>query len=162
MSVLAYIGLGSNLGDPQATVGQALDALQRLPKSRLIAHSSLYCSAPVGLISQDDFVNAAAQLETTLTANELLTELFKIEERFGRLRSYRNAPRTLDLDLLLYGDTVMESPTLTLPHPRLHERAFVLYPLLELDPKLTMPGLGAASALITACGDQRINKIGTV
>lgn len=156
---VAYVALGANLGDPVATVRAAALALAGLPDSRLIAVSSLYRTAPVGLLGQPDFINAVAALETTLPPGALLDELFAIEARFGRQRSVRNAPRTLDLDLLLHGATRCDDSRLTLPHPRMHERAFVLAPLAEIAPQLDIPGHGPAAGLLRACADQRIERV---
>jgi 2-amino-4-hydroxy-6-hydroxymethyldihydropteridine diphosphokinase len=157
---LAYIALGANLGDPMATINAALVALANLPGSRLTASSSLYRTAPVGLKNQPDFINAVAVLDTELSAEQLLDELFAIEIRFGRRRSIPNAPRTLDLDLLLHGDTVQEHSRLTLPHPRMHLRAFVLVPLLEIAPNIVIPGRGHGRDLLGDVGvDQSIEQI---
>ncbi len=155
---LAYIALGSNLGDPLGTVQAALLALERLPGTTLVAASSLYRSAPVGLKNQPDFINAVAAADTGLAAPALLEELFAIEARFGRRRDFHHAPRTLDLDLLLYGDEVRTDARLTLPHPRMHERAFVLAPLVEIAPECVIPGHGRAAALLESCRDQRITR----
>lgn len=130
-----FVGLGANLGDAQATLQGALDQLGRLPDTRLVATSSLYRTAPVDA-SGPDFLNAVAELRTGLEPHALLAQLQAIELRHGRERPYRNAPRTLDLDLLRYGDRRLSTPTLTLPHPRMDERAFVLVPLAELAPEL--------------------------
>lgn len=159
ISRIAYVALGANLGDPVATVTAAFDALTNIPDSRLDATSSLYRTAPVGLRNQPDFINAAARLETRLDAPDLLEALFAIEARFGRRRSVPNAPRTLDLDLLLHGDSVVATPRLTLPHPRLHERAFVLAPLLEIAPEIMIPGRGSGAALLAACASQRVARL---
>lgn len=132
--VTAFVGIGANLGDAQATVRGAVAALGRLPETRLVAASRLYRSAPVDA-GGPDFINAVAQVETTLTAPALLAQLQRLEQDAGRERPYRNAPRTLDLDLLLFGDGRIASPALTVPHPRLAERAFVLLPLHELAPE---------------------------
>lgn len=131
--LIAYVGLGANLGDPQATLRWALDALAHTPGVRLVQASSLYRSAPVDA-NGPDFVNAVAKIATTLNAMALLQALQRIEDAAGRERPYRNAPRTLDLDLLLYGDAQIDSPTLTVPHPRMHQRAFVLLPMQEVAP----------------------------
>ena len=155
----AYIALGANLDDPIATVHAAIEALRGMPNSQLISTSSLYRTAPVGLHHQPDFINAVVSVETQLGAQYLLDELFAIEARFGRLRSVRNAPRTLDLDLLLYGDTVSEDPQLTLPHPRMHQRAFVLAPLAEIAPDLSLPGHGDIQDLLRACSGQQIESL---
>jgi 2-amino-4-hydroxy-6-hydroxymethyldihydropteridine diphosphokinase len=131
-----FVGLGANLGDDLAGCLQsAVDALARLPATRLVAVSRIWRSAPVDALGPD-YLNAVAQLETTLAPEALLTGLQAIEQQHGRERPYPNAPRTLDLDLLLHGDTQCQSERLTLPHPRLGQRAFVLKPLLELDPTL--------------------------
>ena len=145
--VLAYVALGANLGDAEATVRAAISALGRLPDTRLVAASSLYRTAPLDVPEpQPDYINAVARVATALPPHALLDELLALEARFGRVRPYRWAPRALDLDLLLYGELVLASSRLTLPHPRLHRRAFVLEPLLELDPFLEAPGLGPLSA----------------
>jgi len=137
-AVTAFIGMGGNLGQARTTVLAAIDALAQLPQTQLIASSPLYGSAPLGENADGpNYVNAVAQLRTTLSADALLHELHRIEGAFGRARSYKNAPRTLDLDILLYGDTVCHTDTLTLPHPRMHERAFVLYPLFDLKPDIS-------------------------
>lgn len=155
----AYIALGANLGDPALTVQAAIEALRDLPQSQLIAPSSLYRTAPVGLKNQPDFINAVVSVETQLDANRLLDELFAIEARFGRRRSIKNAPRTLDLDLLLHGDTLCSSAKLTLPHPRMHQRAFVLAPLTEIAPDIEIPGHGSAASLLQQCEDQQIESM---
>ncbi len=143
-----FVGLGANLGDALATVREAFDALGTLPQTTCVARSSLYRSAPVDA-QGSDYINAVVQLRTGLSPLALLDALQGIEDRFGRERPYRNAPRTLDLDLLLYGQRRIVSPRLTVPHPRLHERAFVLVPLAEIAPDLALP--------IPA--DQRIERI---
>jgi 2-amino-4-hydroxy-6-hydroxymethyldihydropteridine diphosphokinase len=156
----AYIGLGSNQGEPRTRIDQAFAELDRLPATRLAARSPLYSSAPLDAPGQPDFVNAVAAVETELSAAQLLEALQAIESRHGRERPHRNAPRTLDLDLLLFGDTACASHELTLPHPRMHERAFVLRPLLDLDPRAEVPGRGSARALLRACAAQDIERIG--
>lgn len=132
--VRAYVALGANLGDAQATVARALADLGGLPQTRLVARSSLYRSAPIDA-GGPDFINAVAGLETQLAPLDLLDELQRLELEAGRERPYRNAPRTLDLDLLLYGDAGIGEPRLVVPHPRMHERAFVLLPLAEIAPE---------------------------
>jgi 2-amino-4-hydroxy-6-hydroxymethyldihydropteridine diphosphokinase len=159
VSTRAYVALGSNLGDPLATVQAAFEALRTLPDSVLVAASPLYRSAPVGLRNQPDFINGVAALDTQLTAEVLLEELFAIEARFGRKRDFHHAPRTLDLDLLLFGCETRASPRLDLPHPRMHERAFVLLPLLDLAPGIAIPGRGPASELMQACREQKLTKL---
>ncbi|WP_137896702.1 2-amino-4-hydroxy-6-hydroxymethyldihydropteridine diphosphokinase [Ramlibacter sp. 2FC] len=150
--VRAYVALGANLGDAAASVRQALDALGRLPGTRLLSRSRLYRSAP-HQASGPDFINAVAELETRLPAPELLQALQALEQAAGRERPYPNAPRTLDLDLLLYGEARIASPRLTVPHPRMGERAFVLLPLAEIAPeRVPAPALAAV-------GDQSITAL---
>ena len=136
--VTAFIGLGANLGDPPRTLAQALQALATLADSELVRSSRIYRSAPVDA-GGPDYFNAVAEVRTRLTAPELLRALQSLEQAAGRERPYRNAPRTLDLDLLLYGDGRIASEALTVPHPRLRERAFVLLPLAELAPERVAP-----------------------
>lgn len=156
--VRAFIGVGANLGFSRDAVLNALLDLERLPDSEFIAASSLYRSTPVDA-EGPDFINAVAEIETGLSASDLLHALLAIEKAHGRVRTTRNAPRTLDLDLLLHGDTVSNTAELTLPHARLTERAFVLMPLLEIDPGLQIPGAGPASALFEAVEDQDIERL---
>ena len=130
----SYIALGANLGDAAGTIRQAMEAIGRLPDTQLMRRSSLYRTAPVDAVGPD-YVNAVVEVATALTAPALLQRLQQLERDAGRERSYRNAPRTLDLDLLLYGDARMQSPAVTLPHPRMAERAFVLVPLAEIAPR---------------------------
>lgn len=155
----AFIGLGSNLADPQEQVAHALDALDALPQTRLLKKSSLYRSAPVGYLDQPDFINAAALVETELTPRALLDALLALELECGRTREFRNAPRTLDLDLLLYDDLVHHEHGLTVPHPQMHLRAFVLQPLLEIAPECVIPGIGRATDAAKACADQQLEKL---
>ncbi|HEX4232927.1 MAG TPA: 2-amino-4-hydroxy-6-hydroxymethyldihydropteridine diphosphokinase [Caldimonas sp.] len=155
----AYVGLGSNLGDRAAEIERALAELAALPATTLLARSSLYRSAPVDA-GGDDYLNAVAQLRTTLAPLALLHALHVIEQAHGRQRPFANAPRTLDLDLLLHGDAVLAGDALTLPHPRLHERAFVLVPLAEIAPALVIPGRGSIAALREAAAAQRVVKLG--
>lgn len=147
-AVVAHVGLGSNLGDSINTVRAALDALAQLPATRLLRASRLYRTPAWGLTAQPDFINAAARLETRLSPQELLAAMLRIERDGGRERSAdgsdRWGPRTLDLDLLLYGDQVIDQPGLRVPHPHLHERAFALLPLLEIAPDTQIPGVGPA------------------
>ncbi len=157
--ITAFVGIGSNQGDARGHVQEAIDELARLPDTRLAGRSSLYRSAPLQAPGQPDYVNAVAALDTELSAAQLLAALQDLEHQHGRERPYPNAPRTLDLDLLLYGDLCLESTMLTLPHPRMHERAFVLAPLLELDARLEIPGRGAARALLERCTGQRIERL---
>lgn len=146
--ISAYIALGSNLDHPARQIESGIDALARLPHSHLSARSSLWVTPPWGNAHQPDFINAVARLHTTLSATDLLEALLDIERHHGRRRLFRNAPRTLDLDLLLYGDSLLDLPGLTLPHPRMHERPFVLVPLTEIDPTLQIPGHGPARRLL--------------
>jgi 2-amino-4-hydroxy-6-hydroxymethyldihydropteridine diphosphokinase len=148
----AYIGVGSNLGDPAAQVRRAFVALAGLAGTRLVAHSRLYGSRPMGPADQPDFVNAAAGLLTSLSPLELLQALQGIEAAQGRRRERRWGERTLDLDLLLYGAVRLESPELTLPHPGLAQRAFVLHPLSDIAPDLAVPGAGRVADLATRLG----------
>jgi len=134
-SVTAYVALGANLGMAAQAVGSALVSIGELPGTRVVRHSSLYRTAPLGA-EGPDFINAVVQVETVLTAPDLLTQLQRIEAEAGRERPYPNAPRTLDLDILLYGNARIDSARLRLPHPRMKERAFVLVPLAEISPQL--------------------------
>jgi 2-amino-4-hydroxy-6-hydroxymethyldihydropteridine diphosphokinase len=154
----AFIALGSNLGDPEFQVKRAFEELARLPSSRLLAHSSLYRSGPIGLLDQPDFINAVAHIETALGPHDLLDTLLKIEHRHGRVRESSNAPRTLDLDMLMYDDLQCDERCLVLPHPRMHQRAFVLQPLLEIAPDCRIPGRGTVAELLALCAGQRIKR----
>ncbi len=156
---LAYVALGANLDDPQLTIKAAIVALDSIPLTKCVAASSLYRTAPVGLKNQPDFINAVVALETRLAPQALLDELFEIEQEFGRQRSVKNAPRTLDLDLLLHDEHIVDTPALILPHPRMHQRAFVLAPLAEIAPDLVIPGHGPIAPLLTACADQHIERL---
>ncbi len=157
-AVRAWVGLGANLGDPAAALHSAFGEMARLPQTTLAAHSALYATRPLDA-DGPDYCNAVAALDTELAPLELLGHLQKIENAHGRERPRRNAPRTLDLDLLLYGGLVMHTPELTLPHPRMHQRAFVLVPLLELDPAIVLPGLGPARDFLAAVSSQPIRKL---
>jgi len=142
MSVLAYIAIGSNLLNPLDQVITAFDEIGNMPKSVLIKKSSCYSSLPSGYKDQPDFINAVVLIETELSPHELLSELQTIEHLHKRERSFPNAPRTLDLDILLFGDIRLNSPELTIPHPRMHERAFVIFPLQEIDGNIAIPLIG--------------------
>ncbi len=157
--ITAFVGIGSNQGDARGHVLKAFEELARLPDTRLAGRSSLYRSAPLEAPGQPDYVNAVAALDTELSAAQLLAALQDLERSHGRERPYPNAPRTLDLDLLLYGELCLASSMLTLPHPRMHERAFVLAPLLELDARLEIPGRGAVRALLEGCAGQRVERL---
>ena len=145
---IAYVGLGSNLADPRSQVERSLNALANLPHSQLLLRSHLYRSAPWGVHAQPEFVNAVAGIETALSPRVLMQSLLGIERASGRERSGdRWGPRILDLDLLLYADLIIDEPGLHVPHPHLHERAFVLLPLAEIAPDLQIPGRGSISEL---------------
>lgn len=152
MSKTAIIALGSNLENPAEQVRAALAQIARLPKTALQAASSLYVSAPVGYTDQPDFINAVCRVETELSAAELLDCLQSLEQAFGRMRSFRNAPRTLDLDIIDYAGEPSEDERLTLPHPRAHERSFVMLPLAEIAPDYPIVGHGSAAELAAALG----------
>jgi 2-amino-4-hydroxy-6-hydroxymethyldihydropteridine diphosphokinase len=158
MTVTAYVGLGANLGDAGVALDAAVDALRGLPHTRLAACSPRYRTAPVDATGPD-YLNAVVALDTDLPADTLLAALHEIELRHGRERPYRNAPRTLDLDLLLHGDARIDSPHLVVPHPRLHERAFVLVPLADLAPDLRVPGRGQVRDLLEGVSGQRIERL---
>lgn len=151
--VRAYIGLGGNEGDVVVALTAALRALDALPQSRLIARSRLYRTPAWGLVDQPDFINAVAELETRLPPRALLDAMLDAERVLGRIRCSENrwGPRTIDLDLLLYGDLSVALPGLVVPHPHLHQRAFVLKPLLDVAPGISIPGLGDAAALLAGC-----------
>lgn len=155
----AFVGLGSNLDDPQNQILRALRALDGLPGTRVLAQSSLYRSAPVGFLEQPDFINAVAQLETALAPRALLDALLELERERGRTREFRNAPRTLDLDILLYDDLRYHEHGLTIPHPQMHLRAFVLRPLLEIAPDCVIPGIGLAEDALRDCQQQELEHM---
>ena len=159
MTVRAVIALGSNLDGPEAHVRRAFGEVGALPRTQLIACSALYRTAPVGFVDQPAFVNACALVETALGAHELLDGLLAIERHHGRVRDVPNGPRTLDLDVVLYGDVILHEPGLTVPHPRAHERAFVLVPLLDVWPDAMIPGRGPAAAFRDRIRDQPIERL---
>ena len=154
---IASSGLGANLGDAPATLHRALDALGALPDTLLIATSPIYRSAPIDA-GGPDYANAVALLRTGLAPQALLAALQRIELAHGRERTHRNAPRTLDLDLLLYGNERIATPTLIVPHPRMHERAFVLKPLADVAPAIVIPGRGPLSEWLPRVADQRVER----
>lgn len=156
--VRAFVALGANIGEPVRHLRAAVEDMAALPGTAVVARSSLYRSAPVGLVDQPDFINAVVALDTDLEPLVLLRALLAVEARHGRVRSVPNAPRTLDLDLLLHGDRQQDEPELTLPHPRMHERAFVLLPLLEIAPDVRIPGLGAACDFLPGVSSQAIAR----
>jgi len=155
----AFVGLGANLDNPLQQVTQAISELDAIEHTRVLAASSLYRSAPVGYADQPDFINAVAKLQTGLSPRRLLDALHVIENRHGRRRSVRNAPRTLDLDLLLYGELVVREEDLILPHPRMHERAFVLLPLVEIAPDASLPGYAPLAQLLAQVDRSGVNKL---
>jgi 2-amino-4-hydroxy-6-hydroxymethyldihydropteridine diphosphokinase len=157
-TTLACIGLGANVGDTRATLDAAQHELAALPCTTLVAASPLYRSAPIDAAGPD-YLNAVIVLATALTPLQLLAALQAIERTHGRVRGHHHAPRTLDLDLLLYGHERIATPALTVPHPRLHERAFVLRPLLDVLPDVRIPGLGPAANLLAAVADQSIARL---
>lgn len=158
----AFIGLGSNLEDPRGQLLRAFAEIELLPDTRLVARSSLYRSAPLGYPDQPEFVNAVAKIATALMPQALLQALLEIEHRHGRERVFRNAPRTLDMDVLLYDDKQLHEHSLTIPHPQMHLRAFVLQPLLEIAPDAGIPGIGRAAMAIEGCKDQVLEMISDV
>ncbi|MDD5300436.1 MAG: 2-amino-4-hydroxy-6-hydroxymethyldihydropteridine diphosphokinase [Gallionella sp.] len=159
MRHIAFIGLGSNLEEPRSQLQRAFAELAGLPETRLVTRSSLYRSAPMGYLDQPEFVNAVAKIETALTPQALLRCLLQIEHRHGRERTFRNAPRTLDLDILLYGDAQLHEHGLTIPHPQMHLRPFVLQPLLEIAPDAAIPGIGQAVMAFEKCRTQTLEML---
>lgn len=159
MTHRAYIALGSNLQDPRQQVLRAMQELAELPETQVVACSSLYRTAPVGYDNQPDFINAAAEVLTSLTPLELLRQLLALETAHGRERPFPNAPRVLDLDVLMVDALEVHDSQLTLPHPRMHERGFVLLPLAEIAPHLVIPGHGKVSELAQHCLDQGVEKL---
>lgn len=155
--VTAFVALGSNLGDPPAQIRGALTTLAAMLETRLVRHSSFYSNPPIGNPDQPDFVNAVAEIRTRLAPRDLLDQLLALERNQGRTRDYVNAPRTIDLDVLLYGGHVVNEPGLTIPHPRMLERAFVLVPLAEIAPHAIVPGIGRISGLV-----KRVDAAGLV
>lgn len=161
--VRAYVGLGGNVGFAEETLRAAIRAFDALPSTRLVRASRLYCTPAWGRVEQPDFVNAVAAIDTALAPRELLDALLGVERAHGRERdadAQRWGPRTLDLDLLLYGDAVIDEPGLHVPHPHLHERAFVLVPLCEIAPEVVIPGIGRAQAALDALGSEGIEALG--
>ncbi len=156
---IAFVGLGSNLEDPRSQLLRAFAELGDLPDTRLIARSSLYRSAPVGYADQPEFVNAVAKIETGLTPRALLEAVLQIEHRHGRERTFRYAPRTLDLDILLYDDLQLHEHGLTIPHPQMHLRPFVLQPLLEIEPGCNIPAVGAARSALQSCEGAAVERL---
>jgi len=156
-----FIGLGSNLANPQTQVLSALKDLAALPKTEYIEASSLYKSPPMGPQDQPDYVNAAACLETALTPHELLAQLQQIEQQHGRVKQRHWGERTLDLDILLYGQQEIHAPDLEIPHIGIADRAFVLYPLAEIAPNLMIPKLGQIAELLKHCPQDSLERLET-
>jgi len=157
--VVVYVGLGSNLDDPQQQVTRALEELAALPLTELDARSSLYRSKPMGPQDQPDYINAVARLRTLLSAEVLLDRLQAIESQHARVRSQHWGPRTLDLDLLLYGENIIQTERLNVPHPGIAERNFVLYPLAEIDGQLEIPGQGQLMKFLQQCPDTGLTRV---
>jgi|SRR5450830_16623 len=155
----AFIALGSNLQNPELQLRTTINELNALPQTKLIKVSSLYKTAPVGYDKQPDFINAVAEIDTTLSAPALLAALLELENAHGRERPFPNAPRVLDLDLLLFDDVAMQTNTLTLPHPRMHLRGFVMQPLAEIAPDLIIPNIGKVRDIALSCADQSVVKM---
>ncbi|PYE18279.1 2-amino-4-hydroxy-6-hydroxymethyldihydropteridine diphosphokinase [Paraburkholderia silvatlantica] len=155
---VAWLGIGANLGDARQTLKDAVVCLAQQHTLTVVAKSSLYRTAPIGA-GGDDYYNCVVKIETSLDVRALLGLCQRVEHHFGRERPFRNAPRTLDIDILLYGDAAIDETDLTVPHPRMTGRAFALVPLVEIDPELVIPGLGPASAFLAAVADQRIEKV---
>lgn len=158
--VRAAIALGSNLDGPEARVRQGFAQIAALPQTWLVARSALYRTAPVGYADQPPFINACALVDTRLAPRELLDGPLEIERKAGRVRDIPNGPRTLDLDIVLYGGLEIHEPALCIPHPRAHERAFVLAPLLDVWPDAAIPGHGSARECLARVKDQAIERIG--
>lgn len=159
MGHVAFVGLGSNLSEPLSQVAHAIAALDGLPLTRVVKCSSMYRSAPVGYLDQPDFINAVVQVETVLTPRGLLEALLALELECGRTREFLNAPRTLDLDVLMYDDLIHHEHGLTIPHPQMHLRAFVLQPLVEIAPDCVIPGVGRADEASQRCAGQSLERL---
>lgn len=157
---LAYVGIGSNLDDPVSQVDQAIERIQQSEHCTVVARSSLYVTEPVGYDDQPNFINAVCQIATSLTPLSLLNYLLQTEQKQGRVRTeLQFGPRRIDLDLLLFAQESIEAQDLIVPHPRMHERRFVLEPLVEIDPLVEIPGKGRAIDFLEYCSDQNVNKI---
>lgn len=156
---VAFVGLGSNLSEPLSQVTHAIAVLDGLPHTRVMRCSSMYRSAPVGYLDQPDFINAVVQVETGLTPCGLLEALLALELECGRTREFLNAPRTLDLDVLMYDDLMHHEHGLTIPHPQMHLRAFVLQPLVEIAPDCVIPGVGRADEAVQRCVGQSLERL---
>ena len=159
----AWIGIGANLGEPQDQVLQAINRLEQEAELTVEACSSLYQTEPVGQLDQPDFINAVVRIEVALEPFALLRRLLMIESEFGRIRNrLRNGPRVLDLDLLMFEDRIIDTEELVLPHPRMHQRLFVLRPLLEMEGEIQIAGIGSVVSSIERCGNQRIIRLTSV
>lgn len=154
-----FVGLGANVGESVPRILRVMEELGEVPGTHVLARSSLYQTAPIGNPEQPDFINAVVRLSTSLSAARLLAEMLAIERRHGRVRAEKDGPRTLDLDLLLYGDCIDADPRMTLPHPRMHERAFVLLPLDEIAPGCVIPGRGPVARLLAQVTEQGVKRI---
>ena len=159
MTVQVFIALGANIAQPAKQIRRAIALLCLLPSTRLVKTSSFYTTAPIGYEDQPDFINAVVEINTLLSPNELLESFLAIESALGRERKMLNGPRTIDLDLLLYGTDTVSNNDLTVPHPRMHERAFVLVPLCEIAPEVLIPGHGVAHCLLPNVAHQRLNRL---
>jgi 2-amino-4-hydroxy-6-hydroxymethyldihydropteridine diphosphokinase len=156
-----FIGLGSNLDNPQQKIKDAIILISEIDDVNITATSSLYETPPVGFLNQPNFINAVVKISSSINYNDLLTKLFDIEHIFGRIRKEKNGPRTLDLDILLFDDLILESESLSIPHPRMHERLFVLIPLLEISPIIKIPKYGSVNNLVSGLTKQNIRKVVT-
>ena len=154
-----FMGLGSNLDDPKKKIQDAINLISKIDDVNITATSSLYETPPVGILDQPNFINAVVQISSSINYNDLLEKLFNIECIFGRVRKEKNGPRTLDLDILLIDDLILESESLIIPHPRMHERLFVLIPLLEISPVIQIPKYGSVKSLISRLRVQNIKKV---
>jgi len=159
LAVQVFIALGANIAQPIKQIRRAIALLCLLPQTRLVKTSSFYCTAPIGYADQPDFINAVVEISTSLSAQELLESMLAIESALGRERMLPNGPRTIDLDLILYGDQFIQEEELIVPHPRMHERAFVLVPLTEIAPDIAIPGHGQAAALLPNTTDQTLKRM---
>lgn len=156
-----YIGLGSNLGDPVAQIGSAITALNECDEISVIAQSSLYSSPPMGPQDQPDYINAVVEIDTTLFAHDLLNQLQQIEQQQGRVRERHWGERTIDLDMLVYGNNILDDDRLQVPHPGMTTRSFVLYPLAEIAPELTIPSIGKIDQLLKDCPRDGLEQMET-
>ena len=154
-----FIGLGSNIDDPQQKIKDAINLIEEINDINIIATSSLYETSPVGFLDQPNFINAVVQISSTINYNDLLIKLLDIELKFGRIRKEKNGPRTLDLDILLFDDLILISESLIIPHPRMHERLFVLMPLNDIDENIVIPNHGLIKHIIKKLAPEKINRI---